>query len=114
MPAASGWTTSKLSSSLWIFRVISRRCLRFILCQLFGVGRPLAFLFLSTCLSFNANLPTVNSIRLGPVGDPYTVSPLGSGRGSLPEQRRHHLYNRQYRSHTPLSGRNAPETFMRP
>jgi len=25
----------------------------------------------------------VNSTRLGPVGDPYTVSPSGSGRRSL-------------------------------
>jgi len=30
MPVASGCTTSKLRSSLWIFRVISRRCLGFI------------------------------------------------------------------------------------
>ena len=83
MPAASGCTTSKLRSSLWIFRVISRRCLRFILCQLFGVGRQLAFLFPSTCLGFMRNLSTVNSTRLGPVGDPYTVSPSGSGRCSF-------------------------------
>ena len=29
-PAASGWITSRLSSSPWIFRIITRRCLRFI------------------------------------------------------------------------------------
>src|SRR6266481_5266496 len=83
MPPASGCTTSKLRSSLWIFRVISRRCLRFILCQLLGVGWPLAFWFFSTRLGFHANLPTVDSTRLGPVGDPYTVSPSGSGRRSF-------------------------------
>jgi hypothetical protein len=41
---------------------------------------PLAFLQL---LGFHANLPRVNSTRLGPVGDPYTVSPSGSGRCSF-------------------------------
>src|SRR6266568_8211109 len=34
-------------------------------------------------LRFHANLSTVNSTRLGPVGDPYTVSPSGSGRCSF-------------------------------
>src|SRR5882724_9214715 len=83
MPAASGCTTSKLRSSLWIFRVISRRCLRFILCQFLGVGRQLAFLVFLHLIRFHANLSTVNSTRLGPVGDPYTVSPSGSGRCSF-------------------------------
>jgi hypothetical protein len=39
---------------------------------------------------------------------------IGVGPLFFSKQRRHHLYNRQYRSHAPLSGRNAPETFMRP
>lgn len=52
MPAASGCTTSKLRSSLWIFRVISRRSLRFMWCQLFCNGRQIAFLFFCGCLDF--------------------------------------------------------------
>jgi hypothetical protein len=34
-------------------------------------------------LGFHASLSTLNSTRLGPVGDPYTVSPSGSGRCSF-------------------------------
>ena len=34
------------------FRVISRRCLRFIWCQLFCMGRQIAFLFFCGCLDF--------------------------------------------------------------
>ena len=41
--------------------------------------------FLTTLqfLGFHGNLSAVNSTRLGPVGDPYTVSPSGSGRCSF-------------------------------
>ena len=43
MPAASGCTNCKVRSSLWIFRIVSRRCLRFIWCQLGWVDWPVAF-----------------------------------------------------------------------
>ena len=46
MPAASGCTTSKLRSSLGIFRIISRRCWRFISPHLLGLGRTMAFCLL--------------------------------------------------------------------
>jgi hypothetical protein len=36
---------------------------------------------------------------------------IGVGPWFFSDQRRHHLYNRQYRSHAPLSGRNAPESL---
>ena len=115
MPAASGCTTSKLRSSLWIFRVISRRCLRFIWCQLFGVGRQIAFLFFCDCLDFMAHLPWLifhggfNSARPG--RRPLHSLSIGVGPLFFSDQRRYHLYNRQYRSHAPLSGRNAPESI---
>jgi hypothetical protein len=41
------------------------------------------FLVALHLLRFHAHLSTVNSTRLGPVGDPYTVSPSGSGRCSF-------------------------------
>src|SRR5215471_13854233 len=55
MPAASGWMTSRLRSSLWIFRIISRRCLRFMSCHLSWVALGFAFLASwapSCCLVF--------------------------------------------------------------
>ena len=79
------------------------------LCQWFGVGRQLAFLLLSTRLGFMLAFPSeFNSARPGW----RLLHSLSIGVGPLffSEQRRHHLYNRQYRSHAPLSGRNAPET----
>src|SRR5208282_1269816 len=79
MPAALGCTTSKLSSSLWIFRVISRRCLRFICCQLPCVGRQVAFLGFSSGWGFMLTYSTLNSTWLGPVGETYSISPAGSG-----------------------------------
>src|SRR4030095_5027329 len=110
MPAASGCTTSKLRSSLWIFRVISRRCLRFIWCHLFCVGRQIAFLFFCGCLDFMLIFHgEFNSAP--PRRRPLHSLSIGVGPLFFSEQRRHHLYNRQYRSHAPLSGRNAPETL---
>jgi len=41
----------------------------------------------------------LNSTWPGPVGETYTISPAGSGLLSFSGQGRHHLYNRQYRSH---------------
>jgi hypothetical protein len=35
---------------------------------------------------------------------------IGVGPLFFSEPRHHHLHNRLYRSHAPLSGRNAPET----
>src|SRR5262252_182606 len=83
MPAASGWMTSRLRSSLWIFRIISRRCLRFISCHLSWVALGFAFLACwapSCCLVFM--LPShveFNLAWLGPVGENYSISPAGSG-----------------------------------
>src|SRR5215469_6106531 len=42
-----------------------------------------SFFVFRNSLGFHANLSAVNSTRLGPVGDPYTVSPSGSGRCSF-------------------------------
>src|ERR1700730_17154877 len=78
MPAASGCTTSKLRSSLWIFRVISRRCLRFILCQLLGVGWQLAFWFFSTRLGFMLIFP--QWIQLGSARSATFTQSLHRGR----------------------------------
>src|ERR1700758_4008063 len=78
MPAASGCTISKLRSSLWIFRVISRRCLRFIWCQLFGVGRQLAFLYFSTRLLFMLIFPQL--IQLGSARSATLTQSLHRGR----------------------------------
>jgi len=79
MPAASGWITSKLMSSLWIFRVISRRCLRFICCQWPCVGPQVASLGFLLLFVFHANRSTSNSTWLGPVSETYSISPAGSG-----------------------------------
>ena len=69
------------------FRVTSRRCLRFIWCQLFCMGRQIAFLFFCGCLDFMRIFHSEFN-WLGLVGDPYTVSPSGSDRCSFSEQRR--------------------------
>src|SRR5437660_1132380 len=60
------------------------------------VGCFLGFLL---WLWFHANLSRLNSTWPGPVGETYTISPAGSGLLSFSVQGRHHLYNRQYRSH---------------
>jgi hypothetical protein len=67
MPAASGCTTSKLRSSLWIFRIVSRHCFLFISCDLPCSGRHLTFMLTSH----------VNSTWLGPVSETYTICPAG-------------------------------------
>src|SRR5262249_42827038 len=79
MPAASGWTTSKRRSSLWIFRIISRRCLRFISFQWRCVEWLVDFLVFSDGLGFMLASSMLNSTWLGPVGGTYTISPAGSG-----------------------------------
>ena len=58
-----------------------------------------SFLGFLRWLGFHANLCTLNSTWPGPVGETYTISPAGSGLLSFSGQGRHHLYNRQYRSH---------------
>lgn len=78
--------------------------------QLFCVGRQIAFLFFCGCLDFMLIFHgEFNSARPGR----RPVPSLSNGVGPLffSERRRHHLRNRQYRSHAPLSGRNAPETL---
>src|SRR5207253_3910222 len=50
-------------------------------------------------LGFHANLPVLNSTWPGPVGENYTISSAGSGRSPLQDNARHHLHNRQNRSH---------------
>src|SRR2546429_2192776 len=97
MPAASGWITSRLRSSLWIFRMVSRRCLRFISCQWWLV----ALLFFSCGLAFMLTFLHSNSTWPGPVGENYSNSPAGSGRSPFQDNACHHLYNRQHRSHAP-------------
>ena len=37
----------------------------------------------------------------GPVGENYSISPAGSGRSPFQDNARHHLHNRQNRSHAP-------------
>src|SRR5437879_10963477 len=81
MPAASGWTTSKLTSSLWIWRIISRRCLRFISCQWCCVGWLLAFLFFSCGLDFMLTFPC--RIQLGPARLAKTTQSPQRGRAVL-------------------------------
>src|SRR5258707_14228259 len=78
MPAAWGCTTSKLRSSLWIFRVISRRCLRFLLCHLFGGGWQLAFWFFLLALGFMLIFP--QWIQLGSARSATLTQSLHRGR----------------------------------
>jgi len=40
-----------------------------------------------------------NSTWPGPVGGNCSISPAGSGRSPFQDNGRHHLHNRQYRSH---------------
>jgi len=61
-----------------------------------GAGGWLAFFLL---LGFHASPPMLNSTGLGPVGETFTISPSGSGLSPYSGQRRHHLHNRQTRSH---------------
>jgi hypothetical protein len=78
MPAAWGWTTSKLRFSLWIFRIVSRRCLRFTSFQWLRVeGLLVAFwIFCGGLVFMLLNLSTLNSTLPGPVGETYSVSPV--------------------------------------
>jgi hypothetical protein len=83
MPAACGCTTSKQRSSLWIFRVISRRCFAVHLVPVIWCWAAACFVVFFHSLGSHANLSTLNSTWPGPVGDPFTVSPSGSGRCSF-------------------------------
>src|SRR5205807_4107362 len=81
MPAASGWITSRRRSSLWIFRIISRRCLRFISCQWCCVGW-LVVLFVFSCrLDFMLTFPC--QIQLGPARLAKTTQSPQRGRAVL-------------------------------
>jgi len=41
----------------------------------------------------------LNSTRLGPVGETFTISPSGSCLSPFQDKCRHHRHNRQTRSH---------------
>src|SRR5215469_13243689 len=81
MPAASGWITSRLRSSLCIFRIISRRCLRFISYQWCCVEWLVAPLFFSFCLGFM--LAFLCQIQLGPARLVKTTQSPQRGRAVL-------------------------------
>src|SRR6266566_2270982 len=81
MPAASRCITSRLRSSLWIWSVISRRCLRFISCQWCCVGWLVALLFFSSGLDFM--LTFLCRIQLGPARLAKTTQSPQRGRAVL-------------------------------
>jgi hypothetical protein len=55
------------------------------------VGCFLGFLL---WLGFHATLSVLDSTRLGPVGENYSISAAGSGRSPLQDNARHHPHNR--------------------
>jgi hypothetical protein len=63
-------------------------------------------------LGFHANLSTVNSTWLGPVGDPYTVS-LGIGPLFFSEKRRHHLHHSPVPEPCSFIGQECARDVMR-
>src|SRR4029077_16103968 len=81
MPPASGWITSRLRSSVCIFRIISRRCLRFISCQWCCVEWSVVFLFFSCRLGFI--LTFLCQIQLGPARLAKTTQSPQRGRAVL-------------------------------
>src|SRR5205807_3432209 len=100
-PPASGCITSRLRSSFCIFRIISRRCLRFISCQWCCVGWLVALLFCSSGLDFM--LTFLYLIQLGSARLAETTQSRQRGRAVLlfQDNARRHLHNRQNRSHAP-------------
>jgi hypothetical protein len=92
MPAAWGCITSRLRSSAWIFRAISRHCLLFISCQPIACGRAFFRFRFCDCfgwsfLSFMLPLSSLmNSTWPGPGSKTYTISPSGSGHFLLQGQ----------------------------
>src|SRR5882672_6407240 len=81
MPPASGCITSRLRSSVCIFRIISRRCLRFISCQWCCVGWLVALLFCSSGLGFMLTFPC--RIQLGSARLAKTTQSRQRGRAVL-------------------------------
>src|SRR6516162_2436566 len=81
MPAASGCITSRRRSSLCIFRVISRRCLRFISSQWCCLGWLVAPLFFSSGLDFMVTFP--RRIQLGSARLAKTTQSRQRGRAVL-------------------------------
>src|SRR5215469_8583862 len=81
MPAASGCKTSRRRSSLCIFRIMSRRCLRFISSQWCCVGWLVALLFCSSGLDFMLTFPC--QIQLGPARLAKTTQSPQRGRAVL-------------------------------
>src|SRR5712691_5609067 len=111
MPAASGCTSCKVRSALWIFRSMSRRCLRFIWCQLGWVDWPVAFGAGSFGVAFMVTLSVFNSTWLGPVDENRSISPSGSGHSPSQDNACHHPHNRQYRSHAINRAETLHRTF---
>src|SRR5215469_13184076 len=98
IPAASGCTTSKLTSSAWIFLTNSRRCFRFMRCTLSGAlptAAAVAFSCFPSRVLFMLCCPGLLRSRLGPVGETYTIFPAGSSRVLFQGPRRRHPHNRQ-------------------
>src|SRR6516225_290274 len=81
MPAASGCITSRRRSSLCIFRVSSRRCLRFISSQWCCLGWLVAPLFFSSGLDFMVTFPC--RIQLGSARLAKTTQSRQRGRAVL-------------------------------
>src|SRR6266481_1529721 len=81
MPAASGCTTSKLRSSLWIFRMVSRRCLRFISCQWPGSVRHVSFVVFSCGLG--CMLTSLRQIQRGPARSAKPTQSPQRGRAAI-------------------------------
>jgi hypothetical protein len=81
MPAASGWTTARLRSSLWILRIISPLLAVHVVPFALGRARDCFLGFFGSFLWLGSHtpLPTLNSTWLGPVGENYSISPAGSG-----------------------------------
>src|SRR5438034_7996994 len=84
MPPASGCITSRLRSSFCIFRIISRRCLRFISCQWCCVGWLVALLFCSSGLDFM--LTFLCRIQLGSARLAKTTQSRQRGRAVRSEE----------------------------
>src|SRR5260370_17541114 len=78
LPAALRWTISRLSSSLWIFRIVSRRCLRFISRQWGCVG----WLFFSFGLD-SMLVAFLCQIQLGPARLVKTTQSPQRGRAAF-------------------------------
>src|SRR5215472_7351240 len=93
MSAVWGCTTSKVRSSLCIFRINPRRCLRFISCY-----ATTCFLAFFPVVRVSCSLCEFNVARSAKL-----TQSLQWGRAFVfSGQSRHHLHNRQHRSHAKI------------